>query len=70
MMYIRATMILPATLRDFKDHYLYGDAISLVLIGEKRNNWFKLKLGVKQGCVVPLYSFSVFLEFIMNGALG
>lgn len=52
---------------------LYEETMSAVWNGEEMSNWFRSKMGVKQGCLLSPLLFSIFLddlvEFLPGGIL-
>ena len=54
-------------IRDIKN--LYDKATSAVLLNSSIGDWFRTIVGVRQGCLLSLTLFNIFLEKIMTGAL-
>ena len=48
---------------------LYDKATSAVLLNSSIGDWFRTIVGVRQGCLLSLTLFYIFLEKIMTGAL-
>ena len=48
---------------------LYANTSSAVLINGSLGNWFRTKVGVRQGCLLSPTLFNIFLEKIMTEAL-
>ena len=48
---------------------LYNSASSAVLLGSEVGNFFKIKVGVRQGCLLSPVLFNIFLENIMRETL-
>ena len=48
---------------------LYNKATSAVLFNSSIGDWFRTKVGVRQGCLLPPTLFNIFLERIMTHAL-
>ena len=40
---------------------LYGEVASCVRLGEERTDWFRLEIGLRQGCILSPVLFSVFI---------
>ena len=56
--------------RPYPSHQnLYGKATSAVLFNSSIGDWFRTKVGVRQGCLLPPTLFNIFLERIMTHAL-
>ena len=49
---------------------LYNKATSAVLFNGSIGDWFRTKIGVRQGCLLSPTLFNIFLERIMTHALG
>ena len=48
---------------------LYNKATSVVLFNGSIGDWFRTTVGVRQGCLLSLTLFKIFLERIMTDAL-
>ena len=48
--------------------HIYDKATSAVLFGGSIEDWFRATVGVRQGCLLSLTLFKVFLERIMTDA--
>ena len=48
---------------------LYNKATSAVLFNGSIGNWFRATVGVRQGCLLSLTLFNIFLERIVTDAL-
>ena len=59
---------------EIQDHYtcllrnLYADKEATVRTGHGTMNWFKIGKGVRQGCILSPFSFSLYAEYIMRNA--
>ena len=49
--------------------YLYDKAISAVLFNDSTGGWFRTSVRVRQGCLLSLTLFNIFLERITRDAL-
>ena len=59
--------ISPNLIRAIK--HLYGKATSAVLFDGSIGDWFRITVGVRQGCVLSPTFFNIFLERVMIDAL-
>ena len=48
--------------------HLYDNAISAVQINGSTENWFRITVGVRQGCLLSPTLFYIFFERIMSDA--
>ena len=48
---------------------LYNKTTSAVLFNSSIGDWFRTTVGARQGCLLPLTLFIIFLERIMTDAL-
>jgi len=44
---------------------LYAGQEATVRTGHETVDWFKIGKGVHQGCILPLFSFNLYAEYIM-----
>ena len=49
--------------------HLYDKATSAVLINGSMGGWFRITVGIWQGCLLSHTLFNIFLERIMTGSL-
>ena len=47
---------------------LYTDQETIVRTGYGTTDWFQIRKGVRQGCILPPYLFSLYAEHIMQNA--
>ena len=45
---------------------LYAGSEACVRVGERMSGWFPISQGVRQGCVLSLWLFNVFMNRIMG----
>ena len=45
---------------------LYADLESTVRTGHGTTDWFQIGKGVRQGCILSLYLFNLYAEYIMR----
>ena len=45
---------------------IYSNAECAVVVNKQITNWFKVKVGVRQGCLLSPVLFNIFLEFVMD----
>ena len=49
---------------------IYDNATSAVIFNSSIGDWFRITVGVRQGCLLSPTLFNIFLERIMTDALG
>ena len=47
---------------------LYADQEATVRTGHQTTNWFQIRKGVHQGCILPPCLFNLYAEYIMRNA--
>ena len=47
---------------------LYAGQEAIVRTGCGTTDWFQIGKGVRQGCILPLYLFNFYAEYIMRNA--
>jgi len=45
---------------------IYFNAECAVVVNKQVTSWFKVKVGVRQGCLLSPVLFNIFLEFVMD----
>ena len=60
------------SLYDVPDKYIkvasamYEDSIAAVKVGNEVSSWFRIKSGVKQGCVLSPFLWIIVLDFVLR----
>ena len=47
---------------------LYAGQEATVRTGHETTDWFQIRKGVQQGCILSLYLFNLYVEYIMRNA--
>ena len=48
--------------------YLYADQETTVITGHGKTDWFQIRKGVRQGCILSPCLFNLYAEYIMRNA--